>query len=611
MSSSSLNPYRTLKIMHCNQQIDRLRQEMLREGLDAWLVTSSDPHQSEYVCAHWQIRAWLSGFKGSAGTLVVTQEQAVLWTDPRYHIRARQELEGSGIHLFKSGIPGVPTIKEWLGDVLPEDGTLGFDGKAVSVKTCRELLSECEHKNIHLRTNLDLPDRIWHDRPKLMGNQIVEHPEAIAGESRTGKLERTRKALQQAGADLTILSTLDDIAWLFNIRGTDIPCNPVAFAFAAVSMTEARLFVDAGKLDSGLARSLADCGIQFHPYDGIYRFAKDIDSRLTILMDPERTGWELLSCIPEHCKVIESTSIPVLLKATKNEIQINGIRNAHLVDGLAVTRWLFWMDNRDPSRVETEISLAEKLESFRAEFSGYKGKSFDTICAYGSNSAVGHYAADPVTTPEIRQQGLLLLDSGGQYLDGTTDITRTICLDAPSREQREAFAAVLTSLVRLSSIRFPKGTTGMLLDAIAREPLWRSGWNCRHGIGHGVGHYLNVHEGPQRIAPENTVAIQEGMVLSCEPGVYFEGNFGIRLENLLVAKAAPDTAFGEFLEFETVTFCPIDLKLVDSSLLSTTVMDWLNAYHHEVFRKLSPFLTPEETEWLRLKTRHLPCNVSG
>ena len=582
----------------------RTLQTLLREHqIDAYIIPSADPHQSEYVAARWQARAWVSGFTGSAGTLVITQQRAGLWVDSRYHIRATREVEGSGIKVYKVGLSGVPSFADWLAQELNAGAVVGFDGRVFSVAEVTKLAHAFQDKRVTFSFERDLVGEIWTGRPAIPQNEIFIHDLIFAGQARTAKIQSIREQLAARNTHAQLISALDDIAWTLNLRGSDVECNPVAISYLVISRDAVRLFIDAMKIPPDVRAGLESDGVQILAYDEIYSYLDNLSPETTVLIDPDKTSYKLEQIVARACHTIRGTSIPSRLKAIKNETERDGIRQAHIRDGVAVVKWMYWLSQQTFEDRHTEITLAEKLDEFRSAGDHFQGPSFGAIVAYQANSAVGHYRAHADTTPTIRREGILLVDSGGQYLDGTTDITRTLTLGNPTPEQKRAFTSVLRGLIRLSQAQFPKGTQGKQLDALAREPLWKQGWICRHGIGHGVGCFLNVHEGPQGFSKTNTVAFEPGMVTTNEPGVYLEGRFGIRLENVLLTISEGMTEFGEFCGFETVALCPIDLKLVDSSLLSGAEKNWLNEYHQRVFQVLSPFLSFEETEWLRGATR--------
>ncbi len=580
-------------------RIKALRQLMKNCGLEAYIIPSSDPHQSEYVAEYWQFRSWLSGFTGSAGTLVVTQDKAGLWTDARYYLRAKKSLEGSEVQLFITTLAKTPTYETWLQQVLKPNAVVGFDGYVLSYTEAEKLERSLQNKNMSINGNLDLSQTIWTERPLMPSGHIVEYPVHFAGESRTQKLLRIRLAMAEKKVSLHFLATLDDIAWTLNLRGSDVPNTPVFLSYALIGESQAWLFVQ-GSMDLALSRQLEQEGIILKPYKELETFLKDFNSQ-TIYLDPQKTSYALRELLSRQNTLYEDTSLAFWMKAQKNPVEIRGHRQAQIRDGVAMIHWWRWLEQALAD--QTEISAAETLDEFRRQGEYFQGPSFNTIVGYATNSAVGHYKAYPETTPTLKPEGILLVDSGGQYLDGTTDVTRTLCLGHASAKQTLAFTTVLKSLIKLSTLEFPEGTLGDHLDAIAREPLWRQGWDCRHGIGHGVGHFLNVHEGPQRFSKNNLIVLQPGMITSCEPGVYFEGEFGVRLENLLLTYRSQTTPFGDFYGFETLTLCPFDLSLLDETCLTNLERKWLNDYHARVFQALAPLLNPEEESWLAQKTR--------
>lgn len=591
--------------MKPREKVAELRKLMQLHQIDAWIVPGTDPHQSEYPAEHWRARAWLSGFKGSAGTVVVARQKAGLWTDPRYHIRGRMELEGSGIELYKHGQPGVPSYMEWLYSELEVGGVVGLDGNVLSLAEYARLKKRFQGKGITFVTQYDLVGMLWQDRPDMPDDPIFLHDDVFAGEARTSKFQRIRNRLKEQGAHVHLLATLDDIAWTFNIRGTDVEYNPVAISYAVVSGREARLFIQGAKVPAEVQAILEMDGVIISRYEEITPFLRHVPAGMAVLVDPEKTSCALVDAIPADCIIQEGSSIPCLLKAEKNDVELKGIQASQVRDGVALVRWMCWLDGQIGNIPHTEITVAEKLTEFRSWGKYFRGLSFATICGYQSNSAVGHYSSDPETTPTLQPDGILLIDSGAQYLDGTTDITRTLTLGNPTAEEKRAYTLVLKCHISLATRVFPKGTCGAQLDAVARELLWQQGWNCRHGIGHGVGCFLNVHEGPQRLREDNIVPLALNMLISNEPGVYFEGKFGVRLENLLVTVQKGYTDFGEFYGFETVSLCPFDLDLMDVSLLSDHERNWLNEYHQRVYDLLSPLLSNAEQKWLYHETRRL------
>lgn len=591
--------------MDPQEKIAELRKLMQDHRVKAWIVPSTDPHQSEYVADHWQARAWLSGFTGSAGTVVVTDEIAGLWTDPRYHLRAEQELAGSGIELFRVGLPQVPTYTSWLRQELQAGDTIGFDGSVLSLREVERLEQAFKGEAIKIKYQNDLIGQLWDERPNIPKNPIFLHNEEFTGESRLSKFQRVRQELKAIGCQAQLVTALDDIAWLFNIRGNDVLYSPVAICYAVISDWEARLFIYKDKVPGEVRTDLEQDGVEFSEYADICSYWQLLPGDTVVLVDPDKTGYKLERLISKTCQTKKGMSIPQAMKAVKNEVELEGMRQAHIRDGVALVKWMIWLDQQSWKEEQTEVTIAEKLAEFRSQGEYYQGLSFYTISAYQANSAVGHYNPHPETTPTLRPEGILLIDSGGQYLDGTTDVTRTMSLGAATDEERSVFTRVLKGLIRLSETKFPQGVKGSELDAFARGPLWEQGWECRHGIGHGIGSFLNVHEGPQRFAKGNKIPFEPGMVTTNEPGVYFPGRFGCRIENVLVTIPVESTDFGEFYGFETITLCPIDLELVELSILNEAEVTWLNEYHQWVYETLAPFLSQEEVVWLKHETRNV------
>ncbi|MDR1937719.1 MAG: aminopeptidase P family protein [Tannerellaceae bacterium] len=588
------------------ERIAALHAAMERHGIDAYIIPSSDAHLSEYVPERWKSRRWISGFTGSAGTVVFTAGKAGLWTDSRYFLQATGELEGSGIDLYRAGLPETPSIHDFLLHELKEGATVGLDGQTSAAAGARDLERILSGKNIRLETSVDLIDEIWDDRPAIPGNPLFELPVEITGQSVRDKLDAINNRLRSAGADALLLCALDEVAWTFNIRGNDIDYNPVALAYAFVSEKETLLFVPPGKLTRDIAQHLADEGVTLADYGKIAGYLSCLPGKTAVFVDMEKTNAALFNAIPSHCKIIEGITPANELKSIKNKTEIDGFRNALLKDGIALTRFYIWLEKQLAAggEVLTEISISEKLTSLRAEQPLYIYDSFRTICGYAGHGAIVHYNATPETDAVIRREGLLLMDSGAQYLDGTTDVTRTIALGEPTEAMKKDFTRVLKGHISLAKCKFPTGTRGSQLDILARKALWDAGINYLHGTGHGIGHCLNVHEGPQSIRmEENPVKLQPGMVMSNEPSMYRTHECGIRTENIMVVREDSQTEYGTFLSFETLTLCHIDIRLVIASMLSPREQAWLNKYHQMVYEKLSPHLTEEEKEWLKEKTK--------
>lgn len=588
-------------------RIAALRESMKRNEIDAYLIPSSDPHMSEYPADCWKAREWISGFTGSAGTVVVTAHKAGLWTDSRYFLQAAGQLEGTGIELYKSGLPDTPTLHQFLQAELSEGQTVGLDGATSSVAETRLLAAALQDKNIRLDTGLDLIAPLWTGRPALPGDPFFLLPETYSGMSVSEKLIAVNNRLRRAGADCTVLGALDEIAWTFNIRGHDVAYNPVVVSYAFISEEESVLFVEPGKLTEETAGALKKEGVVLADYTRIGTYLSKLKPDTTIAVDIHKTNRALYNAIPPSCRKLEAPSPVALLKAVKNETEIEGFRRAMVKDGVAMTRFYLWLEKAlAAGDTVTERSAAEKLTAFRSEQALYVSDSFETICGYREHGAIVHYAATPETDARLHPEGLLLIDSGAQYFDGTTDITRTWALGTPTEAQKKDFTRVLKGTISLAKCKFPHGTRGSQLDILARKALWDSGINYLHGTGHGIGHFLNVHEGPQSIRmEENPVALQPGMVVSDEPGLYRSGEYGIRIENLILVKPDSETEFGKFYGFETLTLCPIDRNLVLTPMLSAREHAWLNKYHQLVYDRLSPYLDEEEKAWLKAKTAEL------
>lgn len=590
-----------------NDRIKGLRNLMKERGIKAYIIPTYDPHQSEYIADHYKTRVWISGFTGSAGTVVVTEDEVILWTDGRYFIQAEKELEGSEIQLYKMGIPGFPTYMEWLRDNLNDGDSLGFDGKIFPQEDVKRLEKEIGQKDIQFIDEYDLVGELWTDRPSKPKGKAFVHDVKYAGKTAREKIEEVREEMAKKGADYFLLGSLDDIAWLYNIRGRDIACNPVVISYALISKDEAWWFVDGDKLDDEVKSHLEENGIAIDEYDRVIDYVKDIKKGSKVFLDPARINRWLYKGIPEECEIVEGTNITSQLKGIKNSTEIENQKNAYIKDGVALVKFLYWLDNNVGKINITEVSAAEKLEEFRKEQEGFIEPSFDTIAAYKENAAMMHYKAEEgKSNYDLKKEGMFLIDSGGQYLDGTTDITRTIVLGDITQEEKRDFTLTLKGHINLIGARFLYGATGSNLDVLARYPLWQEGIDYKSGTGHGIGFLLNVHEGPHRISPiPNNVRLEKGMVVTIEPGVYRAGKYGIRIENVAVVVEDIETDSGQFMKFETISYCPIDLEAVDVEMLTDKERKWLNDYHKEVYEKLSPFLNEEEKEWLKKETRSI------
>lgn len=577
-------------------RLEALRSEMAARKIDAFIVPGTDPHQSEYYAEHWDCRTWISGFDGSAGTAVVTMTDAGLWTDSRYFLQAAEQLEGSGFTLFKDGLPETPSYLQWLIKTLPAQATVAIDGMLFSAEQATALSNALSSNGLKLISDFTPFDRIWLQRPELPLCPVFVHDTAFSGETAGGKIARTLRSIHEAGADALFLSALDEIAWLFNIRCHDVRCNPVAYAYAYIDDTRRILFIDERKIDEKGKLYLQTEHIEHRPYESALDFAAGLQGK-KVWIDPAKTSQTLLNALA--VPTLRGESPIARFKAIKNAIQIKGIRNAMIRDGVALVRFFRWLDRNIDSGTVTEMSLSEQLRSFRAEQELFVDESFDTIAGFNAHGAIVHYTATPESDATLSREGFLLVDSGAQYMDGTTDITRTVALGTPTPEQKRDFTLVLKGHISLASCRFPKGTRGAQLDALARRPLWDEGLSYLHGTGHGVGHFLNVHEGPQSIRlQENSTPLMPGMVTSCEPGLYRAGEYGIRHENLLLTIEDTSTEFGEFYCFEPLTLFPFDKRALDLDLLSPQEIAWLNGYHRLVYDRLQGALTPEEREWL-------------
>lgn len=581
------------------KRLAALRDVMKQESIDAFIFPSTDPHNGEYVPEHWEGRKWISGFNGSAGTAVVTMDAAALWTDSRYFLAAAEQLEGTEFKLMKERVEGTPSIIKWLGMKLSfvSSPVVGVDGMVNSEASVAELIAGLRAEGgITVRTNFDPLERIWTDRPPVPQNKITVHPLEYAGESCASKLERIRAMLKDMNACGMLAAALDDIAWTLNLRGSDVHCNPVFVSYLLITSRHATLFVDGAKLDDGVREYLKGEGVDIADYNKV-KDALAAYSEYNILLDSCEINHTLFSAV--RCeKVAQPSPIPYM-KAVKNSAEIEGFRRAMLRDGVALVKFLRWLKPAVEAGGETEMSVDRKLTSLRAEQKLFKDISFDTIAAYQEHGAIVHYEATPETDVPLRPEGLILIDSGAQYLDGTTDITRTIALGDVTEEQKLVYTLVLKGHIQLELCKFPRGASGTQLDALARKDMWRYGFNYMHGTGHGVGSYLNVHEGPHQIRMEYRPApLVEGMTVTDEPGIYLAGRFGVRIENTLLTVPYRDTEFGSFLGFESLTLCPIDLAPVKKEMLLPEEKEWLNAYHRTVYDLLSPHLEGEDREWL-------------
>ena len=581
------------------KRIEDLRQWMAQQQVEAFIIPSTDPHLSEYVAPHWQSREWISGFTGSAGTVVVTRSEAGLWTDSRYFLQAANQLQGTDIELYKEMLPETPSIAEFLCQHLQAGEAVGIDGSVFSMQEAFRLEKELNEKQIRLRSLPDPMESIWSDRPALPQVPAYIYETKYAGKTCTEKLKSIREEMKRQEVDTLLVSALDEIAWTLNLRGSDVHCNPVVVSYLLIGMEDAHYFIHPQKLNEEVCNYLEDNHVTCHPYESICAYLAE-QKDLHILLTPDKTNYAIYTAASRSCHVMEAPSPVALLKAVRNEQEIEGLRAAMQRDGVALVKFLQWLETAVPQGGQTEMSVTRKLHDFRAEQPLYVGESFDTIAGYGPHAAIVHYEATPETDVPLQPRGFLLLDSGAQYLDGTTDITRTIALGALTEEEKTDYTLILKGHIDLAMAVFPEGTRGAQLDVLARMPIWKHRMNFLHGTGHGVGHFLNVHEGPQSIRMnENPVALRPGMLTSNEPGVYKAGSHGIRTENLMLTVPAGEGLFGRYLEFETVTLCPICTRGIIRELLTQEEIDWLNDYHQMVYEQLSPLLNEDERNWLK------------
>lgn len=592
--------------MNVNNRIKLLRMLMDEKNIDAYIIPSSDSHQSEYTQEHFKSREWISGFTGSAGTIVITKEKSMLWTDGRYFIQAEKELEGSEVELFKMGEKDVPTINKYLRENLKVGQTLGFDGKLFSYKETEKMKQVLFKKGVKINTNYDLVDSIWTDRPELPKGKVFIHDIKYSGVKVNKKLKCIRDIMSEKNADYYLVSSLDDIAWMFNIRGFDILYNPVVISYALIGRKEATIFIENDKLDSEVSKYLEKNNINIKDYFDIKEELELLPVDKSIYLDQSKTSIWTYENIPSGMEKLDGDDIVESLKSIKNEVEIKNFKKAQIRDGVAMVKFLYWLKSNIKDNGITELSASQKLEKFRAEGENYISLSFDTISGYKDHGAIVHYSANKESEYKLKAEGMLLLDSGAQYLDGTTDITRTIVLGEISDEEKRDFTLVLKGHIALSRAKFLYGTTGTQLDILARTPLWSQGKDYKHGTGHGVGYLLGVHEGPQRISSVSSeIKLESGMFVTNEPGFYKKDEYGIRTENILLVKEERQTEYGKFMEFETTTLCPIDLKGIDEALLDESEKKWLNEYHKNVYEKLVPYLDQQTNEWLKTQTKQI------
>ena len=581
-----------------------LRKIMNIKGINHYIITSSDPHQSEYVAEYYKGRAYISGFTGSAGTLLVSEDSAKLWTDGRYFIQAENQLKGTGIDLMKMNEKGYPTLNEWIENNVNENENVGFYGSCYSCNDYKKLLEISRKNKFNIAMEEDLLQQVWENRPSLPSDEIFLHDSKFAGKTASEKIKEVREKMEKLKAENYIISSLDDIAWLFNIRGTDVKFTPVAISYALISKTKAKLYIDINKVNTKVKENLNSEGIEIIDYSLIIDDIKEIKD--SILIDPAKTNARIYSNINPEIKIIEGTNITTTLKAIKNKVEISNIEKSQVRDGVVMVKFIKWLRENIGKEKITEISSTNKLSALRATAENSKGDSFKSIAGYKDHAAMMHYSATEESNYELKEEGLFLLDSGGQYLDGTTDITRTFALGNLTDEEKKNYTLVLKGHIGLAKAKFLKGANGSTLDILARKPLWDEGLDYKCGTGHGVGFFLSVHEGPQGIRPYgNTVTLEPGMIITNEPGVYKEGKYGIRIENTLLVVKDRETESGEFYKFDTISYCPIDLNAVVVDMLTEEEKNWLNNYHKTVFEKLNSYLSKDEVEFLKQETREI------
>lgn len=593
--------------MTVKERITALRERMKENKMDAYLIPTDDFHASEYVGEYFKCRKYITGFTGSAGTAVIMQDMAGLWTDGRYFIQAAAQLEGSGVELFKMGEPNVPTVHQFLEEKLGQGMCLGFDGRTISAKEASELAEILGKKGATLSVDHDLVGEVWEDRPELSCEPVMELDVKWAGESRADKCAKIRKAMEEKGADAFVLTSLDDIAWLLNIRGGDVHCCPVVLSYLIMTKTEIKLFANEKAFPAEVLEALAKDGVTLLPYDSIYEYVKTFTKEQKVLLCKQKANSRLVSNIPAEVTILDEENLTLLPKAIKNPVEVENERIAHIKDGVALTKFIYWLKKNVGKIPMTELSAEEKLYSFRAQQENFIDNSFDPIISYGVHAAINHYSATPETDIPIEPRSFLLADTGGNYYEGTTDTTRTIAMGPVTDEQKKFFTAVLRGMLNLGNAKFRYGCTGVNLDYLARGPLWELGQDFNHGTGHGVGYLLNVHEGPNsfrwKVVPGNNAVLEEGMITSDEPGYYVEDEYGIRHENMIVCKKAEKTEFGQFMCFEFLTMVPFDLDAVVPEQMTAQERELLNNYHAQVYEKISPYLNKEEREWLKEATR--------
>jgi Xaa-Pro aminopeptidase len=586
------------------EKLSSIRSSMKEKGIGAYIIPSSDPHINEYLPDFYKCIAWASGFTGSAGTLVITQDFAGLWTDSRYFVQANEQLANTGFELVKLKVQHAPEYVNWLADKFTAETVIAFDGNLASLAVANAINNTLLPLNFKIDGHVDLLNDIWQNRPALPTQKAYTLPVTTTGQSTKNKLAAIRQVLKQKRATVHLVSSLDDLAWILNRRGSDVKCNPVTLGFLYITAQKAILFINPSKLDTETFQELNNYGVEIEEYQNVHNHIGQLSDKEIILLDPKRTCYAIYDTVPNNVKILEDLNPSTLLKAVKNETEINHQRQAMVNDGVAMTRFFKWVEENVASGNLTEMNIADKLQTLRAEQPGFKDISFDTIAGYKDHGALPHYKAEEHSNYKLEPRGLLLVDSGGQYETGTTDITRVITLGMPTQEEKEDYTIVLKGTIEGSMTVYTKGTRGYQIDAITRRPIWATLRNYGHGTGHGVGFFLNVHEGPHVFNPTNVdIAIESGMITSIEPGLYREGKHGIRIENLVLAKNLTSNQFGDFMDFETLTICYIATDLIEKSLLDTTHINWLNKYNQWVYDSVSPKLTAEETQWLKEKTK--------
>lgn len=595
--------------MNIPERLTKLRALMEKKGIDIYVVPTADFHQSEYVGEHFKARKYITGFTGSAGTAVITKDEAGLWTDGRYFLQAGSQLQGTTVDLFKMGEAGVPTVEEFVASKLQPEGVLGFDGRVISMGEGQAFEEIIRSKHAKIEYNYDLIDEIWEDRPVLSEEPAFALGVEYTGESVASKLARVRAAMKDAGATAHIITSLDDVCWLLNIRGNDIEFFPLILSYAIVTMDKADLFIDERKLNEEMKADLSKDGVVLHPYNAVYESVKEFTAEDVLLVDPDRMNYALYNNIGADVKKVEKQNPTVVMKAKKNAVEIENIKRAHVKDGVAHTKFMYWLKHQVGKETITEMSASDKLEEFRAEQEGFIRPSFEPISAFGEHGAIVHYSSSPETNVELKEGSLFLTDTGGGYYEGSTDITRTVALGEIPQIMKDHFTATVESNLQLAHARFLQGCNGVNLDILARAPFWKQNLNYNHGTGHGVGYLMNIHEAPTGIRwqyrPSDSHPFEEGMIITDEPGIYIAGSHGIRIENELLVCLGEKNEYGQFMYFEPITFVPFDLDAINPDLMTAEEKVWLNEYHQSVYDTISPYLNEDEKEWLKEYTREI------